>query len=154
MPPEGFTIDADVSKRLSESANKHGLTQDAMQGVLNDMLPFLEGRTLQTITATHEATKAQWAEDLKNDREIGGEKLAENIAVANKALALAPPELLPWLHQIGADGYPPLVKWMHSVAKRFMAEDTVLPSSPTGNPAADAVTFEGAAAKLYGPKKA
>lgn len=94
---------------------------------------------------------ATWADAVKADKELGGERLAENLAVAKKALnALGSPELQQLLDKSGLGSHPDLVRAFYR-AGRLISEDTLLPGSHKPAAAANGRTaHEQAANRLYG----
>jgi hypothetical protein len=94
---------------------------------------------------------AQWSAAVQADKELGGEQLAENLAVARKALnTLGSPQLLQLLDKSGLGNHPDLVRAFFR-AGRMMAEDAVLPggTKPAGA-AVGRTAHERAASRLYG----
>ena len=69
-----------------------------------------------------------WAESVKTDKEIGGDKLTENLATAKKAIDLGPPELKDLLNVSGLGNHPAVVKWAIAVGKA-LSEDRFVPGS-------------------------
>lgn len=94
---------------------------------------------------------AQWSAAVQADKELGGEQLAENLAVARKALnTLGSPQLLQLLDKSGLGNHPDLVRAFFR-AGRMIAEDAVLPggTKPVGA-AVGRTAHERAASRLYG----
>jgi hypothetical protein len=85
-----------------------------------------------------------WADEVKTDKDIGGDKLAENLGVAKKALDLGPPELKALLNESGLGNHPAVVKWAIAVGKA-LSEDKFVPA--TGGAAQGAQPMEN---RLYG----
>ena len=78
---EGKTVDAGILDVYSEVAKELNLTQDAAQKMLSKIAPVIEGQQLQRI----EAVKNEWTQASVTDKEFGGDKLQENLQVAEKA---------------------------------------------------------------------
>jgi hypothetical protein len=112
--PDGTTYDPAVVESFSEAAKAANLTQGAAQKMLEAMAPKMAERQLQQV----QATVAGWEAASKSDKEFGGEKLQENLAVANKALkAYASPELLTLLKSTGFANHPEVIRLMVKVGQ-------------------------------------
>jgi hypothetical protein len=93
-PPEGGKFDDEVIGVFSNVAKELDLSQGAAQKILDAIAPKVAerfaARQLDAITNT----VTQWVADTKADKVLGGDKLTENLAVAEKALAaFGTPEL-------------------------------------------------------------
>lgn len=96
--PEGKAFDPQVLEAYSTVAKELNLPQEAAQKMLDRLAPVLADRQSQQI----EEFRQQWADASKADKEFGGEKLAENLAVAKKALdRFGSPELVQLLNATG-----------------------------------------------------
>jgi hypothetical protein len=74
-----------------------------------------------------------WTEQVKTDKEIGGDKLAENLGVARKAIdTFGSPELKALLNSTGLGNHPEVVKLAFKVGKAI-SEDGFVSGSPKGN---------------------
>ncbi|OJU90992.1 MAG: hypothetical protein BGO13_08680 [Burkholderiales bacterium 66-5] len=72
------------------------------------------------------ASRAQWAEAAHADKEFGGEKLDENVAVARKAIdTFGTPELKAWLNQTGIGNHPELIRAFYRAGKA-MSDDKIV----------------------------
>ena len=112
--PEGREYDAEVINNFSEVAKELNLSQDAAQKLLDKMAPIVEQRQIQQI----EQVRTQWAEAARADKEFGGEKLSENLAVAKKALdQFGTPELRTLLNESGLGNHPDVIRFMFRAGK-------------------------------------
>lgn len=137
--PQGIQLDDKGLGAFSEVAKDLNLTQDAAQKVLDKMGPVIAGRHAEVLTQA----KAQWVEAAQTDKEYGGEKLAENLAVAKKALdTFGTPELRTLLNESGLGNHPELIRAFFRAGKAI-SEDKFVPAtggSPKGvKAAADAL---------------
>jgi|688.fasta_scaffold273349_2 hypothetical protein len=113
-PPQGREFDTEVLNNFSEVAKELNLTQDAAQKLLDKMGPIVEQRQIQQI----EQVRSQWADASRNDKEFGGEKLPENLAVAKKALdQFGTPELRTLLNESGLGNHPDVIRFMYRAGK-------------------------------------
>lgn len=121
--PEGVTIDNTVIGAFSEVAKELNLPQDQAQKVLDKMAPVIAARQAEQF----QAARTEWAEAAKTDKEFGGDKLAENLGTAKKALdALATPELRTLLEESGLGNHPEVIRVFYRAGKaisedRFVA---------------------------------
>lgn len=105
--PDGVTYDAAVLGAFSEVAKDLNLSQEAAQKVLDKMAPVMNQRQADQI----EAFRTEWADAAKADREYGGDKLAENLGHAKKALdTFGTPELRKLLDDTGLGNHPEVVR--------------------------------------------
>jgi len=114
--PEGSDFDPDVLESFSGAAKEAGITQDAAQKLIEKMAPALVARQVDQV----QAIQKEWRDASSSDKEFGGEKLAENLGVARKALDMLDP--LP--NGAGANGVP------KSTPLRVMLEETGLGNHP------------------------
>ena len=141
----------DLGVKLSGQLQaKHGAEQSALQEAFN----VGEGAVKSAEFVRPQALSAQvsqWEAAVKADAELGGDKLAENLAVAVKARdALGSPALLELLNKSGLGSHPELIRAFFK-AGQLLAEDSLV--SGGVKPAAVAVgrtPFEQAANRLFG----
>lgn len=119
---EGVTFDDAVIGAFSEVAKELNLPQDAAQKVLDKMAPVLAARQGEQIAAIH----AEWVESAKTDKEFGGDKLPENLAVAKKALdQFGTPELRALLNDSGMGNNPEVIRAFYRVGKAISEDKFV-----------------------------
>lgn len=131
---EGVTFDDAVIGAFSEVAKELNLPQDAAQKVLDKVAPVLAARQVEQIAAIH----ATWVESAKTDKEFGGDKLPENLAVAKKALdQFGTPELRTLLNESGMGNNPEVIRAFYRVGKAI-SEDKFVGGKATQADANDA----------------
>lgn len=138
--PEGIEVDQARLDQFKGLAKELGLTADAAKKVVE-----MEVARVQQAAEQHLKTITGWADAVKTDKEIGGDKLAENLATARKAIDLGPPELKELLNSTGLGNHPAVVKWALSVGKK-LSEDAFVPGGKTTVPQN---TEEARAARMY-----
>jgi len=144
--PEGRDLDPELATTFSEVARELNLTQDAAQKLLDTMSPKMVERQLAQI----EAVRAEWTQQSKADKEFGGDKIAENLSVAKKALdSFGTPELRSLLNESGLGNHPEIIRFMFRAGKAISEDRYVGSSAGTtqGRPAPK--DFNAAAAALY-----
>lgn len=138
--PQGIEVDQARLDQFKGLAKELGLTADAAKKVVE-----MEVARVQQAAEQHLKTVTGWADAVKSDKEIGGDKLAENLATARKAIDLGPPELKELLNSTGLGNHPAVVKWALAVGKK-LSEDAFVPGGKTTVPQN---TEEARAARMY-----
>lgn len=135
--PEGSELDAAVTDAFAGVAKELNLTQDAAQKVLNQMAPVIAQRQAAQVQAVRQA----WREQATADKEFGGDKLAENLGAARKAMdAFASPGLKQTLEQTGLGNHPEVIRMFVKVGKAI-SQDGFVTGQPGAAQAADPKRF-------------
>lgn len=120
--PDGVAFDDAGLQAFGEFAKDADLPQDKAQALLEKLAPAMQQRAQAAI----ESTKAQWMESSRTDKEFGGDKLTENLAVAKKALdTFGSPELRTLLNESGLGNHPELIRAFYRAGKAI-SEDKVV----------------------------
>lgn len=126
--PDGKEFDTQTLAAFTDIAKELKLPADAAQKILDKMAPAMEAK----ITRTMEAAKAQWREESSKDQEFGGEKLAENMAVAKKAMdEFGTPELRKLLNDTGLGNHPEIIRAFVRAGKAISEDSFVRGGSKT-----------------------
>jgi len=143
--PEGKEFDPEVINSVSDIAKELDLPQDAAQKMIDKLAPKIQERQMQVI----EQVRNDWAQQAQTDKEYGGEKLTENLAVAKKALdAFGTPELRSLLNESGLGNNPEVIRFMFRAGKAI-SEDRFVGGAPSGGKSAGPKSFNDAASALY-----
>lgn len=143
--PEGKEFDAEVLTAFSEVAKEANLSQEAAQKLLDKMGPTIAQRQMEQF----ENIKNDWAQSAQTDKEFGGEKLNENLAVAKKALdSFGTPELRTLLNESGLGNNPEVIRFMYRAGKAI-SEDKFVGSTTGANPRGAPKSFNDQASALY-----
>jgi hypothetical protein len=127
--PEGKEYDAAVLEPFKAAAKEANLTQDAAQKLLDTMAPALAERQAEQVKAVQDG----WLEASRSDKEFGGDKLQENLAVAKKGLdAYASPELKTLLNETGLGSHPEVIRFMFKVGQSTKEDSFVAGGTPKG----------------------
>ncbi len=141
---EGKTVDAGILDVYSEVAKELNLTQDAAQKMLSKLAPVIEGKQLERI----ESVKNEWTKASVSDKEFGGDKLAENLRVAEKALSeFGTDQLRALLKDSGLGNNPEVIRFMYRAGKAI-SEDSFVGGNK-GQKNKGPMTFNDHAAALY-----
>jgi hypothetical protein len=97
-----------------------------------------------------EAIRNEWMQASQVDKEFGGDKLNENMAVAKKALdSFGTPELRTLLQQSGLGNNPEVIRFMYRAGKAISEDTFVSNSNGASSGKANAGDFNAKAAALY-----
>ncbi|CNE70860.1 peptidase [Yersinia kristensenii] len=140
-PAEGQDIDAEALATFEPVARELGLSQEQAQKLVDiygkDIVPKLQQKQAE---AWQQQTE-QWGNDVKADKEIGGDKLTANIGMAQKALdQFGTPELRTYLEQTGLGNHPDLVRFCVKIGKS-MGEDSMVMAGNGGQRSAAEVLY-------------
>lgn len=145
VAPEGKQFDAEIIGNFSDVAKELNLTQEAAQKLVETMGPKIAERQLAQV----EAIRNEWAQAAQVDKEYGGDKLQENLAVAKKALdSFGTPELRSLLNESGLGNNPEVIRFMYRAGKAI-SEDTFVGSSAGAGSKAGPQDFNAKANALY-----
>ena len=143
--PEGVEYDANVLSAYGNVAKELNMTQEAAQKMLDKLAPVLRDNQVSQI----EATKAEWVNSSKADKEFGGESLDANLAVAKKALdTYGSPELLALLNESGLGNHPEIIRVLYRAGKAI-SEDRFVGGKATAGKASGPRGFNELASVLY-----
>lgn len=141
--PEGIELDGELAGQFKTVAKELNLTQDQAQKVA-DLAAQMRQRDVETIVNL----RAEWVDQTKADKEIGGDKLDANLATAKKAIdAYGSPQFIQLLNESGLGNHPEVVRFM-AKAGRDVSEDRVVPNR------SESITPQGSLAeRLFKPAK-
>lgn len=121
-------LDQAATTEFTAIAKELKLDQAAAQ-----KLADIGAKMAQRQADAHAQLVETWTEQVKTDKEIGGDKLAENLGVARKAIdTFGSPELKALLNSTGLGNHPEVVKLAFKVGKAI-SEDGFVSGSPKGN---------------------
>lgn len=129
---DGQTYDAEVMGAFADAARELDLSQDDAQKVLDKVAPVMAARQAQAL----EAMRNEWTESSRSDKEFGGDKLPENLAVAKKAMdQFGTPELRTLLNESGLGNHPEVIRLLYRAGKAI-SEDSRVVTGGQGTPLA------------------
>jgi len=127
--PEGVELDKAAADEFSAIAKELKLDQPTAQKVAD-----VAAKMAQRQTEKHSQLVESWVESVKTDKDIGGDKLPENLAVAKKALdQFGTPELRDVLNATGFGNHPEVVRAFYKIGKAI-SQDTVVTGQPAAGP--------------------
>ena len=121
--PEGMQFDDAVVGAFGEVAKDLNLSQEAAQKILDKVGPVMAAQQNEAL----QAASTEWAEASKTDKEFGGDKLNENLAVAKKAMdQFASPELRTLLNESALGNNPEVIRMFYRVGKAISEDGFVV----------------------------
>ena len=126
--PDGIELDKASAEEFTAIAKELKLDQAAAQ-----KLADVAAKQAQRQVEAHAKLVESWVEQVKTDKDIGGDKLQENLGVARKALdTFGTPELRDVLNASGLGNHPEVIKAFLKVGKAI-SEDRFVTGAATGN---------------------
>ncbi|EJJ1122531.1 peptidase [Escherichia coli] len=140
-PAEGQELDTSALEQFEPIARELNLTNEQAQKMVDlygtKIMPMVQQ---QQAEAWQKQTEG-WAETVKADKEIGGDKLTANLSAAQRALdQFGTPELKEYLNATGLGNHPDLVKTFVKIGKA-MSEDGMVDGSNQGQRSAAEVLY-------------
>ena len=127
LPEGSAALSKETLSAFEGVARELNLPQDKAQLVIDKLAPALQAQN----AADFEQAKTEWAGASTSDKEFGGDKLSENLAVAKKAVdQFASPELRSLLESSGFGNHPEVVRLFYRVGKQI-SEDGFVASGAT-----------------------
>ena len=107
----GENVDAGEAQFLSQIAQESGADAAAASKLVQDLTLWGQVK--------HEQQVQAWEEASRNDPDFGGEKLNENLAIANRALEAYDPqgEIRAMLAETGYGNHPALVRFFLAIGR-------------------------------------
>lgn len=120
--PEGVEIDTELLAEAVPLFKELGLTQEQAQKLVDFQAKQVQAGSQRQVD-TFNQLMTDWQTKAKNDKEFGGEKFEENVAIARAAVnKFGTPELKQLLEEHGVGNHPEVIRFMVKVGK-LTAED-------------------------------
>lgn len=120
--PDGREFDAKVLEQYSQVAKELNMSNESAQKMLDTIAPALAQKQQDAIAAA----RAEWETSSKADKEFGGDKLSENLAVAKKAMeTFGTPELRTLLNDSGLGNHPEIIRAFYRAGKAISEDGFV-----------------------------
>jgi hypothetical protein len=125
--PDGVQLDSAAAEEFTAIAKELKLSAADAQKVAD-----VGAKMAQRQAEAHANLVESWVEQVKTDKDIGGDKLDENLGIARKAIdTFGSPELKTLLNSTGMGNHPEFVKLAVKVGKAI-SEDRFVQGSPKG----------------------
>jgi hypothetical protein len=132
--------------KFNTQAKEAGLSQEQYQTLVEGQIK--QGRVdVQQAAADYQQRIEGWADETKNDKELGGDDLAENLSVSKKTMdTFGTPELKALLDTpseknpggLGLGSHPEVIRLLHRVGSHLMEESNLVDGDSGDAAAADA----------------
>ncbi len=122
--PEGFELNQEVAGEFEAYARELNLPQDKAQAVVDMGVKLMQSAQSKQ-AEMYQQTQEQWRNEVVNDKEIGGQALAENLSYAAKVLDTFAPDLRGVLDETGLGNHPAFVKAFVKIGKAI-SEDRLV----------------------------
>ena len=124
----GENVDAGEAQFLSQIAQESGADAAAASKLVQDLTLWGQVK--------HEQQVKAWEEASRNDPDFGGEKLDENLAIANRALEAYDPqgEIRAMLVETGYEKHPALVRFFLAIGRDLAPDRMVGGGRGVNNP--------------------
>lgn len=124
--PEGVELDNEAAAEFVTIAKELNLSQESAQ-----KLATIAGKIQQKQTEARARQLEAWVDEVKADKDLGGDKLEENLGVARKALeTFGSPELKDALNSSGLGNHPAVIRAFFKVGKAISEDGFVRGSAP------------------------
>jgi hypothetical protein len=132
-----FTFEGDVDVDATSLEDLKALAKDLkpidQAQKIADLGQKQAQRWLQAQEQAIQDATAQWVEQVKTDKELGGEALNANLATAKTALTrFGSPELTKLLDESRLGNHPEVIRFFHRVGKAI-GDDSLVPGGRTTN---------------------
>ena len=120
--PEGMEVDQSLADEALPVFKELGLSQEQADKLTGLMVAKAE-RDSQMMADAYQKQISDWATELKNDKDVGGEAFEKNVSVAREAInKFGSPELRNALNSTGMGNHPEVFKFALAVGK-YLVED-------------------------------
>lgn len=117
--PEGYTLDEARAGEFEAFARSNKLTNEAANEALAIAVKHVEGLQEQQQAAWREQVEG-WGNEIRTDKDLGGDKLQASMNIAQKAIArFGTPELVDFLESSGIGNHPALVRFCYQIGTRI-----------------------------------
>lgn len=125
--PDGVALDQEAATEFTAIAKELKLDQATAQKFAD-----VGAKMAQRQADNHAKLVESWTESVKTDKEIGGDKLAENLGIARKALdTFGTPELKDVLNATGFGNHPAVIKAFYKIGQAI-SEDRFVTGGARG----------------------
>lgn len=124
--PEGLTLDDGFLTDFTNIAKESGLSPEQFKK-MTDMGAKMAGSIMAKAQEANQQRIDNWRQQTEADKDIGGEKLAENLSIAKRAMeTFGSPELSAVLEESGLGNHPAVIKALVKIG-RGVSEDSLVP---------------------------
>ena len=145
--PDGSLLDTQAVEKIAAYAKGRGLSNEEAQAYLERQDEAVESY-VESQKTSHEARAKAWVEELKTDKDFGGEAFGKNAELSKRVVdRFFPPEFKKALDESGMGNYPPLVKGFAAVGRAMSDDQLVIPMGQLGGKRSPEDIFYGGSTK-------
>lgn len=123
--PEDSVLDAPALERIASLAKERGLSQEEAEAAVID--------TNKRVAEVYDQQTKQWLDEVKADKEIGGEALNKNVELAKRVVDRFGSESLKKdLNRTGLGNHPELVRFLSKIGNQMSEDVLVHPGAQVG----------------------
>jgi midasin (ATPase involved in ribosome maturation) len=123
--PEDSPLDPESIDKLKSIAKEHGMSNEEAQA-------FLENHS-KAVQQDIMAKEARWRSEVETDKELGGDKFKESIAMAERAVKQFGSEsLLKELDKSGLGSHPEVIRVFARIGRAMADDKLVMPGQQSG----------------------
>lgn len=117
--PDGFVLPEAIGSEFEAFARANNLTNEAANQALSLAVKHVENLQEAQQAAWREQVEG-WGNEIRTDKQLGGDKLDASTVIAQKAIArFGTPELVDYLESSGLGNFPPLFRFCHQIGQRI-----------------------------------
>lgn len=132
--PEGMEMDVEILGEFKNLAKELNIPQAKAQQLI-DFQSQLASKQAEAYQTAVTKQAQDWAAEIKNDPEIGGENYDKSVASAIKVIqSFGDPALTELLNTSGLGNHPALFKFCHRISAAISEDKFVMPGSQTNAP--------------------
>lgn len=123
--PEGMELDTVAAEQFTSVAKELKLSQEQASKLTSIMVEKVQREADQAASLVE-----GWINEIKTDKEFGGDQFEQNLAVAQKAIdTFGSPELKAALNTSGMGNHPEVIKFAMRIGK-LISEDKFVSGAP------------------------
>lgn len=131
--PDGSPLDKEALARVEDYAKANKLSNEEAQKLLEVENTAVKAYAEKTLKES-EAAKASWLDGSKNDKEIGGDKLARNVELSRRVVdKFGSPLLKQIFNETGTGNHPELIRMLSRIGDAIGEDQLVI--GKVGSPA-------------------
>lgn len=132
--PDGMSVHEPTMQDFKTFAKEHQLSQKDAQALV-DMQAKVYGEGLKQIQEQWTKTQAEWRDEVKADKDIGGDKFNATLSVAKNVVdVFGNDKFKRAVESTGMGNHPEFIRFLYNIGKEF-ADDDVLTTGENAKPA-------------------
>lgn len=130
--PDGMEMDTALMEVALPLFKQSGLSQIQAQEYVDMFAGNVQAKSLASSDSYDQVVK-DWVIEGKSDKEIGGDKYAENVGIAKRGMDFyGTPKLVQVLHDTGLGSHPEFIRLFNRIGKLIKEDDPGGDDRPTG----------------------